>query len=189
MHGDAMGTCSFTETHCLVSCVLAVVQIGELSGQTECSRRVTMECASHCQAMQSEVFTMVTGGCFCGAMRYEVRAELCRARACHCSKCRKVFSGAGSAYAEIDDPAAFRWTTNQQALSRYSAMTDWEIGFCSRCGSTLCGIHQGVVHGVALGSVDGDPGVEIEMHLFVGSKAPWDHIGGDAPQHEEMPAD
>jgi hypothetical protein len=26
------------------------------------------------------------------------------------------------------------------------------------------------------------------MHIFVGSKAPWDHIGGDAPQFEEFPA-
>jgi hypothetical protein len=38
---------------------------------------------------------------------------------------------------------------------------------------------------LALGCIDGDPGVEIEMHLFVGSKAPWDHIGGKAPQYVE----
>jgi hypothetical protein len=25
------------------------------------------------------------------------------------------------------------------------------------------------------------------MHIFVGSKAPWDHIGGRAPQHQEFP--
>jgi hypothetical protein len=25
------------------------------------------------------------------------------------------------------------------------------------------------------------------MHLFVGSKAPWDHIGGHAPQYQEFP--
>jgi hypothetical protein len=48
-------------------------------------------------------------------------------------------------------------------------------------------MHEGEVHGVTLGTVDGDPGVEIEMHIFVGSKAPWDHIGGDAPQHLEFP--
>jgi len=33
---------------------------------------------------------------------------------------------------------------------------------------------------VTLGCVDGDPGVEIEQHLFVGSRASWDHIGGSA---------
>ena len=42
------------------------------------------------------------------------------------------------------------------------------------------------VHGVTLGSVDGDPGVEIAQHIFVGSKAPWDHIGGTAPQFAEF---
>jgi hypothetical protein len=43
------------------------------------------------------------------------------------------------------------------------------------------------VHGVTLGSVDGDPGVEIGMHIFVGSKAPWDHLGGDAPRYDAFP--
>jgi len=36
-------------------------------------------------------------------------------------------------------------------------------------------------------TVDGDPGVQIEMHIFVDSKAPWDHIGGHAPQYAEFP--
>lgn len=31
------------------------------------------------------------------------------------------------------------------------------------------------------------PGVQIEMHIFVGSKAPWDHIGGHSPQYLEFP--
>ena len=46
---------------------------------------------------------------------------------------------------------------------------------------------SGIVPGVTLGSVDGDPGVQIEMHLFVNSKASWDHIGGSAPQFPEFP--
>jgi hypothetical protein len=45
------------------------------------------------------------------------------------------------------------------------------------------------VHGVTLGTVDGDPGVEIGMHIYVASKAPWDHIGGDAPQFFAGPTD
>jgi hypothetical protein len=48
-------------------------------------------------------------------------------------------------------------------------------------------MYQGQVHGVALGTVDGDPGVRIEMHIFVGSKAPWDCIGGEAPQFTGFP--
>ena len=66
-------------------------------------------------------------------------------------------------------------------------MPGWGLCFCGICGTTLGGTHEGQVHGVTLGSVDGDPGVEIEMHIFVGSKAPWDHIGGTAPQFDEAP--
>ena len=58
---------------------------------------------------------------------------------------------------------------------------------CGTCGTTLCGTQGDNVHGVTLGSVDGDPGAQIEMHIFVGSKAAWDHIGGNAPQYEERP--
>lgn len=132
---------------------------------------------------------MITGGCFCGAVTYELKGTLCKARACHCSKCRKVFSGAGSAYAEISESAEFQWTSGEHGITRYSSVPGWEVAFCSTCGSTLCGIHDGAVHGLALGTVDGDPGVAIEMHLYVGSKAPWDHIGGKAPQYDERPPD
>jgi hypothetical protein len=125
----------------------------------------------------------LTGGCFCGQIRYEIGAPLKNARSCHCSRCRKAFSGAGSAYAEIE-PGSFMWTAGEKCVVAYESMPGWGLAFCGRCGSTLCGIHNSQVHGVTLGCIDGDPGVEIAMHIFVGSRAPWDHIGGDAPQYE-----
>lgn len=129
---------------------------------------------------------MLTGGCFCGRVRYEVRAPLRAARCCHCSRCRKAFSGAGSAYAEVEQ-GAFTWTRGEGALVRHESVPGWGLAFCGTCGTTLCGTHGSAVHGVTLGSVDGDPGVQIEMHIFVGSRAPWDHIGGSAPQHDAFP--
>jgi hypothetical protein len=128
----------------------------------------------------------LTGGCFCGRVRYEIRAPLRAARSCHCSRCRKAFSGAGSAYAEVED-GSFAWTSGEDGLVRYSSTPGWGLAFCGTCGTTLCGTHGDAVHGVTLGSVDGDPGVQIEMHIFVGSRAPWDHIGGDAPQFDAFP--
>ncbi len=124
------------------------------------------------------------GGCFCGAIRYRVDGELIDARSCHCSRCRKAFSGAGSAYAEVR-PQDFAWVSGHANLTTYLNAAGWGLGFCSVCGSTLCGIHGDQVHGVTLGTVDGDPGVVIARHIFVGSKAPWDDIGGDAPQYKE----
>ena len=129
----------------------------------------------------------VKGGCFCGAIRYEIVGGLANGRSCHCSRCRKVFSGAGSAYAEVAHGAQFAWTAGESHLTRHYVEGEWGMAFCSKCGTTLCGFAGNAIHGVTLGSVDGDPGVEIEQHIFVGSKAPWDHIGGNAPQFEGHP--
>jgi hypothetical protein len=83
-------------------------------------------------------------------------------------------------------PDSFAWTQGADALTSYESAPGWGLSFCRICGTTLCGTHEGAVHGVTLGSVDGDPGVQIDLHIFVGSKAPWDHIGGNAPQYAEF---
>ena len=128
----------------------------------------------------------LTGGCFCGRVRYEINAPLKSARSCHCSRCRKAFSGAGSAYAEVES-GSFAWTAGENSVVRHESSPGWGLCFCGACGSTLCGTHGDEVHGVTLGCVNGDPGVEIEMHIFVGSRAAWDHIGGKAPRFESGP--
>ena len=128
----------------------------------------------------------ITGGCFCGRIRYRVAEPLRNARSCHCSRCRKAFSGAGSAYAEVA-PGSFAWISGADELTQFESTPGWGLGFCRTCGTTLCGFHEGIAHGVTLGSVDGDPGIQIGMHIFVDSRAPWDHIGGTAPQFAQSP--
>ena len=61
--------------------------------------------------------------------------------------------------------------------------------FCSVCGSQL-GVIVGEGKGldwITLSSIDGEPGVRPEAHIFVGSKAPWYEITDDLPQFEEWP--
>jgi len=95
-----------------------------------------------------------------------------------------VFGGAASAYAEVNADQ-FSWLAGEDKLSVYQPTPEWGLCFCSVCGSALSGLYQGEIHGVTLGSVNEDPGVTLEKHIFVGSKAQWDDIGGDAPQYEE----
>ena len=128
----------------------------------------------------------IVGGCLCGEVRYRVEAPLRNARSCHCSRCRKAFSGAGSAYAEVEQ-SSFRWVKGESNLSGYGTAKGTGLRFCKTCGTTLCGTVDGQVHGITLGRVDGDTGVELSMHIFVDSKADWDHIGGTAPQYSEFP--
>jgi len=117
----------------------------------------------------------ISGGCFCGEISYEISGDLRDARSCHCSRCRKAFSAQASAYALVE-PDEFRWLAGENLLSSYVGEHGFGLQFCRKCGSTLCGVFQGVIHGVTLGCVDGDPKIEIGQHIFVGSKANWEVI-------------
>ena len=128
----------------------------------------------------------ITGQCFCGEISYRIEGGLRDARSCHCSRCRKAFSAQASAYALVD-PGQFSWSSGEHLLTTYESAQGFGLRFCSRCGSTLCGIHNGVVHGVTLGCVDDDPEVEIGRHIYVGSKASWEVLPTGVTQYQEGP--
>ncbi|MCJ8312237.1 MAG: GFA family protein [Saccharospirillaceae bacterium] len=115
----------------------------------------------------------ITGECFCGDIKYQVTGKLRDARSCHCSRCRKAFSAQASAYALVE-PHEFKWLTGELELTSYVGTHGFGLQFCSKCGSTLCGIYNGLIHGVTLGCVNGDPEIEIGKHIYVGSKASWE---------------
>ncbi len=129
---------------------------------------------------------MIEGGCFCGSVRYQIDGALGEGRSCHCSRCRKAFSGQASAYAEVEG-GTFEWVEGEELLTHYATHPPFGLAFCGRCGSTLCGTVHGKVHGVTLGCVDGDPGVVIGMHIFVGSKAPWEVMPTDVVAYLDGP--
>ena len=124
---------------------------------------------------------IITGECFCGEVTFEVSGTLLDARSCHCSRCRKAFSGPCSAYALVQS-GTFRWTNGEALLVSYVNQEHRGLQFCRLCGSTLCGVFNGEVHGVSLGCLNDDPAITLARHIFVDSKASWDEIGGDAPQ-------
>ncbi len=131
---------------------------------------------------------IISGECFCGAITYEVSGKLRDARSCHCSRCRKAFSSQASAYALVNADE-FKWLTGEDLLTSYVGRQGFGLQFCSRCGSTLCGLFRGTVHGVTLGCVNGDPDVEIGQHIFVGSKATWEVIPDGVTVFDEGPSD
>ena len=129
----------------------------------------------------------ITGECFCRAVTYRVAGKLRDARSCHCSRCRKAFSAQASAYALVD-PTEFSWLTGENLLTSYIGEHGAGLRFCSKCGSTLCGIVDGNVHGITLGCVNGDPEIEIGQHIFVGSKATWEVMPEGVTTFEEGPS-
>ncbi|WP_421958377.1 GFA family protein, partial [Photobacterium damselae] len=72
-------------------------------------------------------------------------------------------------------------------LTSYVGKHGFGIQFCRQCGSTLTGVFNGVVHGVTLGCVNGNPNIELGRHIYVGSKASWEVIAEGIPQYQEGP--
>lgn len=130
----------------------------------------------------------ITGACFCGQITYQINGQLRDARSCHCSRCRKAFSAQASAYALVE-PNQFQWLSGEHLLTAYVGKHGFGLQFCKVCGSTLCGIFQDRTHGVTLGCVNGEPEVEIGMHIFVGSKARWEKMPEGVLQFEAGPPD
>jgi hypothetical protein len=127
----------------------------------------------------------ISGECFCGEVKYTISGQLRDARSCHCSRCRKAFSTQASAYALVN-PEDFEWISGEGLLTLYSNKHGYGLQFCSVCGSTLCGVFDGTIHGITLGCVNGDPAVEIGRHIFVGSKAKWEIMPDGVPQYDEF---
>ena len=126
----------------------------------------------------------ITGECFCGKVTYRIRGKLRDARSCHCSRCRKAFSAQASAYALVQ-PDEFKWLSGEHLLTSYVDKNNCGFKFCSQCGSTLCGIVKGVIHGVTLGCVNGDPDIKIDRHIYVSSKAKWETLPENVVQYQE----
>ncbi|MGH7543921.1 MAG: GFA family protein [Gemmatimonadota bacterium] len=127
----------------------------------------------------------ITGGCLCGAVRYEVIGPFLRAGHCHCSRCRR-HSGAAVLTQGRVRREDFRLLTGEESLRVYRPAEGAAVkAFCVRCGSSLFGgtWPEGPEVSIRLGSVDGDPGIRPQVHTFVDSRAPWDEITDDLPQY------
>jgi hypothetical protein len=77
----------------------------------------------------------------------------------------------------------FHWQAEPAELKYYRRASGWISAFCSTCGAKAP-IHdslRNIVY-VPAGGLNEDQGLAITKHIYVGSKAEWDCIGGDAPQ-------
>jgi len=129
---------------------------------------------------------MLTGKCFCGAVRYAVADAFAYAMNCHCSNCRRTTGSAFKPFAGIEREN-FAITQGPDRLLIYGD-DDANDTHCRRCGSLLFSVvRAGAFVHVALGTLIDEPSIRPTRHIFVGSKAPWFTITDDLPQHEEFP--
>ncbi len=130
----------------------------------------------------------IKGGCLCGKVRYEITGPLIDADNCHCSKCRRHHGAAFATYAGFN-LGDFKWISGEDLVKVYETVSGAGWCFCSECGSSLAGAENGRITTVTLGTVEGDPGIKPESHIYVGSKAKWYEIADDLSQFEKRPPD
>lgn len=120
---------------------------------------------------------MKTGGCLCGAVRYELRGETTSVTYCHCSMCRR-FHGHVGAYAAVDR-ANFA-IVEARGLRWYRSSPNVLRGFCGECGSSLF-FDQADLPKMAFcaGSVDEPTGLRSKAHIFVASKGDYYALSDD----------
>lgn len=130
---------------------------------------------------------LLTGGCNCGAVRFEVTAPIPLATYCHCRRCQRRTGTAASVNAHPAD-GAFWIVAGQDHLRMWKPERGGEKWFCGDCGSSLFGrnpVHADPI-GIRMGAFDKDPGVRPTIRQFVAYAAPWEPIPDDGlPRHPE----
>jgi hypothetical protein len=132
--------------------------------------------------MSADAKLRATGGCLCGAVRYEVRGPLRPVVACHCTQCRRMTGHFLAATAAREGDYTI---TRDAALKWYHASKDARRGFCADCGSTLFWQGNGRDYiAIAEGSIDGATGLKLVQHIHTADKGDYyeldDGVAGSA---------
>ena len=132
---------------------------------------------------------MLHGSCLCSGVRYEIDGPVADMTNCHCGMCRKA-AGAAFVTSVTAQGADFRWTQGEELVETYKSSAELDRAFCRVCGSSLVVIEPKTAEVfVSAGTLDDDPGIRLESHIFVGSIAPWHEILDDKPRFDEYPPD
>jgi hypothetical protein len=131
--------------------------------------------------------TAYTGGCTCGAVRYEITAEPIRGFYCQCRDCQRD-TGAGHASVTVFPSAAMRVTGDvAENLRTADNGAQKRKGFCRNCGSPLYNKPQNKpdMIGIYVGTLDDPSGFRPEIVMFASRGHSWDHLDPALPR---MPA-
>ena len=120
-----------------------------------------------------------TGGCLCGAARFEVGGEPTSIAACHCRMCQRWSAGPFAAAARFQGDSVV-WVGD---ISLFRSSKAVSRSFCPTCGSAL-GFHSGSgTVWITLGSFDNPGQFEPWYHMFADEELPWAHLEDGRPRY------
>ena len=119
----------------------------------------------------------VTGGCFCGSLRYRAQAVF-DAGYCHCSVCRRISGAPAAAWFSVREED-FAVTHGEPTALRSSE--HFTRFFCPTCGTHVFGRDDlpappkvgSKLISAMLGTLDQPAGVVPQVHQWWSEKMPW----------------
>jgi hypothetical protein len=129
---------------------------------------------------------VLQGGCLCGGIRFEISGPVEGITQCHCSLCRKS-NGSAFIATMVVSGDQFKWLSGEELVRTFARPSGYGVAFCAVCGSPAPDPNRSRTrYSIPAGLLDDDPPLRVAQHIFVGSKAQWDTVGGDAPQFDEF---
>lgn len=129
-----------------------------------------------------------SGGCICGAVRYQLTSKPIFVHCCHCTECQRL---SGSAYAvnvliEMDRVALLAGEIRSHVVPTDTGRTQ-TIMRCKDCGVGLWSHHPDLGQRIAIvfcGTLDSADTFAPAAHCFTRSKHPWVVIPSNVPAAE-----
>lgn len=133
--------------------------------------------------------TTRTGGCLCGAVRYEVAADPLAVICCHCTDCQKASGGPYATVVLVPRPAVtIRGATKAFTVEAESGNTVTRR-FCPECGTPLFSeiSMNPDLFVVKQGTFDDRRGLGPSMNIWTASAQPWVPIEASLPRFPKNP--
>lgn len=133
--------------------------------------------------------TGFSGGCLCGDVRYESKADAMVTGHCHCVDCRKS-SGTGHC-SHMGVPRDAVSVTGDVAVYDRAADSGTVVSraFCPKCGSAVYSLNaaMGEMIFIRASSLDDPEVFKPQVVVYASRAASWDHMDPSLPAFPEMP--
>ncbi|HEY9888001.1 MAG TPA: GFA family protein [Candidatus Obscuribacterales bacterium] len=126
---------------------------------------------------------MLTGGCYCGAVRYRSSATPLDAGFCHCTICQRL--GAAPAIAWVSVPqAGFAFT--QGTPQTFASSPQGRRHFCPTCGTQLTFTRpDGQEVDITVTTLDDASAIAPDYHIWTAHQHPWLQLCDRLPRYAD----
>ncbi len=134
--------------------------------------------------------TQITGGCLCGAVRYECSADPIFAANCYCRDCQHS-SGTAMASVMLVPKPAFKLTKGQLKHYEVTGESGGRVsrGFCGDCGSPIISLISASSEMLAIkaGSLDDTKLFNPMVNVYMASAPGWAPVLPHLPKFDKQP--